>query len=173
MSLRTVFRLDLILLVVTLMAASFGLVVGEATAQESEADAVTTVYLQHIGASGKPILPLMISSAPPPEGEPERVLGEVEALEASFVTVSELDLGELVGSTKMLLELAGEVPATYPFGTFRVTVVGPEEESSAILAPEQLAPLLDLLEEIGATRYEDLAGWVSSVKHRLDLAVAP
>jgi hypothetical protein len=114
---------------------------------------------------------LVISSAPPPEGQPERVLGEVEAWEASVVTVSELDLGKIVGSTKILMETAGEEPTTFAFGTFRVTVVEPEEESSAILAPEQLAPLLDLLEEIAATGYEDLAGWVSSVKHRLALAV--
>ncbi len=171
MSLRTIFRLDLILVVVILLAASYGTVVGEASAQESDADAVTTVYLQHLGESGKPILPLVISSAPPPEGQPERVLGEVEAWEASVVTVSELDLGKIVGSTKILMETAGEEPTTFAFGTFRVTVVEPEEESSAILAPEQLAPLLDLLEEIAATGYEDLAGWVSSVKHRLALAV--
>ena len=144
MSLRAVFRLDLILLVVVLLAASFGMVVCEVSAQDADADAVTAVYLQHVGESGKPILPLVISSAPLPEGEPERVLGEVEALEASVVTVSELDLGKIVGSTQMLIETAGEEPVTHPFGTFRVTVVEAEEESSAILAPEQLTPLLDL-----------------------------
>jgi hypothetical protein len=170
-SLRAVFRLYSILMVIVFLAASVGMVAHEASAQPADSDTGTTVYLQHIGDSGKPILPLVISSAPPPEGESERVLGDVEALEASFVTLSGLDLGKIVGSTKMLIETAGEEPASLPFGTFRVTVVDPEEESSAVLPREQLAPLLDLLEETAGTKYEALAGWVSAVKHRLSLAV--
>lgn len=168
MSPTAVVRLQSMSIAVLLMALLSSLPAGVASAQPTDAGAVTTVYLQHIGDSGKPILPLLISSAPAPAGQSERVLGDVEALEATVVTVSELDLGKIVGSTKMLIGTTDEEPAAFPFGTFRVTVVEPEEESSAILAPEKLTPLLDQLDEI-ADGYEDLAGWVSSVKHRLAL----
>ena len=161
---RGLIRLDAYRSAVAVLGIGAGLLVPRAVAEAPGPATATTVYLQHIGENGKPIRPLVVTTAPPAEGERERMLGPVEAQGARVVTVSAVDAGEIIDTIETLLEAHPEAPATLPPGTFRVTLVEPGgREASGLIAPEPARSLLASLEAMG---HEGLAAWVASVTRR-------
>jgi len=168
MRFRNHFGRYLVLTLMCLLATSSGSLIGKASAQQAGPDSGTTVYVEYLGDVDKPILPIVIFASMPSVVDMERVLGEIQAMEARREQVSDLDLGTIVGSLKLLLEIAGEDDSAGAFGSFRVTIVEPGEETTGVVGEKEAPRLLRMLGDVGGGRYEDLAGWVSTVQRRLE-----
>jgi hypothetical protein len=160
------------LIVSALMALSFiavGMVfaLNNTSGRADKTAIFDAIYIQHIGESDKPIHPLVVGVTAPPEDELKLVLGNHQWKHATIIIIPDSLFGNLaarVGGALGKIEKDAEGRA---YGTFKITIAGPEGEVTRTLDAAATKAILDIVIDVSDRTSGELADAILNLKRRL------
>ncbi|MBA4370924.1 MAG: hypothetical protein C0418_05025 [Coriobacteriaceae bacterium] len=127
------------------------------------------VYIQHVGASDKPIPPVVVFAKQPTPAEFDEVLGSDEVVGTAMVSISVDALGRIITDCKPLLERSADTDSR-AYGTFRITVVETGGKLAKTLPGEAAGAMFSEMRRSSGADSQELQTVLEGLQRRLGVS---